>query len=194
MPRGKVLKLPNEPAPQRRGYSDEEKGKALAILALNGGNVTKTAAELGIHFNTLRAWRDDASIEVLQAEDREKQSLKERLEAELYAITDQFPKARGEASYSQLGSVFTAVYEKWSKLNGLPPEIAELIPYLVTSAKAANVDLVTYIKASISKFNERADSNLKSALNAPLGSVTDASRLELEDGNTVNAEFEELDE
>lgn len=41
-------------------YTDEQRAAALVKLAANAGNVTRTAAELGVPEATLRSWRDGA--------------------------------------------------------------------------------------------------------------------------------------
>lgn len=41
--------------PKRR-YSDEDRANALAALAANGGNISRTSKEIGIPAATLRAW------------------------------------------------------------------------------------------------------------------------------------------
>jgi len=43
-------------AKERRQYTDEEKATALAALAANGGNVKKTALEIGVPRKTLERW------------------------------------------------------------------------------------------------------------------------------------------
>ena len=44
----------------RKEYSDEEKVRALAALAAGGGDVSRTARQLGIPRRTLRDWADAA--------------------------------------------------------------------------------------------------------------------------------------
>lgn len=189
MARGAVIKRPDEPSPQRRGYTLDEKLTALALLDRYEGNLTKTSKETGIHFNTLRKWRDETSTQKLQAQQLQEKDLSGRLELELYGIMDALPLARGTASYSQLASGFTAIFDRWSKLNGLPQEVTELIPLLVTAAKGANLDLVTYLKASLNKFNQVAEENLRKEFSAE----TPTQALELEDGETVQGEYVEVE-
>lgn len=43
----------------QRSYSPEEKAEALEELALNGGNLSKTAKETGIPVSSLCRWRDE---------------------------------------------------------------------------------------------------------------------------------------
>ena len=41
-------------------YSDEDKAKVLLALDANGGNLSRTAQETGVNFDTIMAWRDGA--------------------------------------------------------------------------------------------------------------------------------------
>jgi transposase-like protein len=45
-----------------RQYSDDDRGSALATLAMNGGNIAKTSKDLAIPQATLRKWRDGSGI------------------------------------------------------------------------------------------------------------------------------------
>jgi hypothetical protein len=49
------------PRPKPRRYSDDDRAKALAALAANGGNVNLTARELEIPEATLRSWHNGTS-------------------------------------------------------------------------------------------------------------------------------------
>lgn len=42
----------------RRHYSDADRAAALAVLAANGGNLTRAAREIGMPVPTLRSWVD----------------------------------------------------------------------------------------------------------------------------------------
>ena len=46
----------------RRGYNDEEKAMALAALDANGGNVYRTALQLGIPDSTLDGWAKERGV------------------------------------------------------------------------------------------------------------------------------------
>lgn len=45
----------------RRSYTDSEIAEALAALELNGGNVKRTAVQLGIPRTSLLRWRDEVT-------------------------------------------------------------------------------------------------------------------------------------
>jgi transposase-like protein len=42
----------------KRRYSDDERAACLAALASNGGDVAKTAREVGVPYHTLKHWAD----------------------------------------------------------------------------------------------------------------------------------------
>ena len=43
----------------RPRYTDQQKAAAFALLEVNGGNLKRTARELGFPLSTIRRWRDD---------------------------------------------------------------------------------------------------------------------------------------
>jgi transposase len=76
----------------RHKYTTEFKAQAVAHVLQHGGDLTRTAAELGVNYWTLRDWIDAAqrtekpakasSLAELEAENR-------RLKAELERVTEQ---------------------------------------------------------------------------------------------------------
>lgn len=54
-----------------RSYSPDEKASFLLKLALNGGDLRKTARETGIPVSTLKTWRDDDFRDFLLAQSEE---------------------------------------------------------------------------------------------------------------------------
>lgn len=42
----------------KRRYSDDERAASLAALAANGGDVAKTAAQVGVPYRTMKNWAD----------------------------------------------------------------------------------------------------------------------------------------
>ena len=85
---------PNEKTKKktRHKYTAEFKAQAVAHVRQHGGDLTRTAAELGVNYWTLRDWIEAAervekpaqasSLSELEAENR-------RLKAELERITEQ---------------------------------------------------------------------------------------------------------
>ena len=65
-----------------RRYSDEDRANALAALAANGGNVNRTAEQLGIPEATVRAWANgDRHPEASQACEQKKPALADQFQA-----------------------------------------------------------------------------------------------------------------
>lgn len=75
---------------KRQQHSDQFKAEALAALDANGGNVSKTARELGIGRSTLKTWRDGMGVhpEVAEIRQHKKQHLADRLEAIAHRALD----------------------------------------------------------------------------------------------------------
>jgi hypothetical protein len=46
----------------RRAYSEQDKAQSLLVLDANGGNIKRTARQIGIPVGTLRAWRDNREM------------------------------------------------------------------------------------------------------------------------------------
>ena len=66
---------------QRCRYSDDDRANALAALAANGGNINRTARELGIPEKTLRNWANGTSHpEAANLAEQKKQPLAALLE------------------------------------------------------------------------------------------------------------------
>jgi truncated hemoglobin YjbI len=55
----------------KRSYSDKEKASALAALDANGGNVNRTARQIGIGESTLRQWAKNQHVAADVADIRE---------------------------------------------------------------------------------------------------------------------------
>lgn len=77
----------------RRKYDAQFKAQAVAHVRAHGGDLTRTAAELGVNYWTLREWieaaqatdkppKSERSVAELEAENR-------RLQAELERVTEQ---------------------------------------------------------------------------------------------------------
>jgi hypothetical protein len=175
----------------RREYTLDEKAKALAMLSLNKGNISRTAKETGIHFNTLRKWRDSTDPILVQKHAQEERNLSDLFEAEIYGIMQSLPLKRGEASYSQLAGGLTALFDRWKVLNGLPPEIAELIPHLVSASKAANIDLGQLLRSTLQRLNQVAEERVLKGLGVNNETIQD-ERL-LEDSDTVSGDYEDVE-
>jgi transposase-like protein len=115
-------------AGDRRRYTDDDRSSALAKLAENGGDVSKTARELGIPPQTLRQWRDGKRHpEALQQSEGKKSELADRYERLTFKALRQaekgIPKLGGRDA-SVVAGIFT---DKMLLLRGDTPPAATLV-------------------------------------------------------------------
>lgn len=110
-----------------RSYSIEDKAKALAVLNSNGGNVKRTARELGIPANTLRDWRNDpdsaAPVELREQKEAELESSLESIALRYAAALDDDIVVRAiiaSRDPSKLAFVLGIVVDKLQLLRGKP--------------------------------------------------------------------------
>lgn len=113
-------------------YSERDRAAALAALEANGGNLTRTAAQLGMSTSTLRRWRnqhaDPASTGPLKTAAAEalpeaRASIADRLREFIHSALD---VAGGKLTEANLAQVFTAIgisVEKAQLLEGKPTGI-----------------------------------------------------------------------
>jgi len=113
---------------RQRKYSDADRARALAALAVNEGNVTRTAAQLGIPEATLRFWAGapptpDRTQEVAQA----KNDLAERYERLTHAaldVTEGGMKSLRPRDAATVAAIFT---DKMVLLRGDTPPAAAVV-------------------------------------------------------------------
>jgi transposase-like protein len=110
----------------RRHYSDEERAAALAALKANGGNIARTAAQVGVPEQTLRQWRDnpDAAAPPQVREQKEEQ-LKDMIERVARESLEVMSEKSGEADYKDLAVGVGILIDKKRLLDGQPTSIAE---------------------------------------------------------------------
>lgn len=113
-------------------YSEKDRAAALAALEANGGNLTRTAKQLGMSTSTLRRWRDhqaDPSITgplkkaTEEALPEARENIADRLRDFVHQALDMAPGKLDEANLQQ---VFTAIgisVEKAQLLDGKPTGI-----------------------------------------------------------------------
>jgi hypothetical protein len=102
-------------AMSRRRYSDDDRANALAALAANGGNVERTATQLGIPQSTLRHWVDgDRHPEALQMGEQKKGPLADTLEVVAFALAGDLadPARRAGAKVPDLALALAIVIDK----------------------------------------------------------------------------------
>jgi transposase-like protein len=106
----------------RRTYSDDERAAALAALAANGGNLKRTARELGVPINTLRRWREGtAHPEAVANATPKKAALAELLEGHAYRLLElaMEPDRLADATMPQLMTAFGIAVDKMRLLRGM---------------------------------------------------------------------------
>jgi transposase-like protein len=119
-------------------YSDEQKGEALAALAANDGNVSKTRRQLSWDtvpsHKTIRRWEEQASDPETSADegvrksaDRKKEGLADRLEEIAWNISERIDSEQklADATISQLTTAFGTVVDKMRLLREEATEINE---------------------------------------------------------------------
>jgi transposase-like protein len=120
--------------PTRR-YSDEDRSSALAKLAENGGDVSKTAAQLGIPERTLNHWANGDGIhpDVARAAEGKKADLAARWERVANAALDVLDKSSGELRPRDAATVGGIATDKMLLLRGDTPPAGGVIVIKVVS-------------------------------------------------------------
>lgn len=111
----------------RREYSDEDKATALAALNANGGNVHRTAKDLGIPRATLARWSQGVAINsnVSNLEQHKKRVLADELEEIAQQLAGALAGKMAEASLQQTATSLGIVIDKMQLLRGKPTAINE---------------------------------------------------------------------
>ena len=110
----------------KRRYSDEDRANALAALAANGGNVSKTARDLDIPEPTLRCWATgERHPEALQMRDGKMADLADRLEEVAWKLSDAIPGKIGKASLKDTAISLGITVEKMRLLRDKPTSISK---------------------------------------------------------------------
>lgn len=111
-----------------RRYESDEQAAALAVLAVNGGNVSKTARELGIPRMTLRDWAAARklwpSVDAERVEDA-KRDLAEALERVAWQLLDAIPGKIEAASLAQVATGMGIAIDKARLIRGEPTVVSE---------------------------------------------------------------------
>lgn len=124
------------PQPGSR-YATEDKAKALALLKSNGGNLKRTARQIGVPPATLRMWRNDPE-DAAPAELREQKEAE--LESHLESIALRYAKALDNDATvmaivasrdpSKLAIVLGIAVEKIQLLRGKPTANINLFDWI----------------------------------------------------------------
>ncbi len=110
---------------EKRRYSDEERAAALAALAGNGGNLGRTARELGIPAGTLRRWADGTAHPEARANAQpKKEELAQELRAVAWKLVKSMPGKIKKAGLKDTAISFGIAVEKAQLLEGKPTSIS----------------------------------------------------------------------
>jgi transposase-like protein len=115
----------------KRQYSDEDKATALTALDANGGNVKRTANQLGIPHKTLDDWAKgrNQNRAVADLRTRKRGSLADKFESLAHLIVDAMPSKIEKATLSQCAVSSGIATDKAIRLRGeglYPDPAAEL--------------------------------------------------------------------
>jgi hypothetical protein len=92
---------------QKHRYCDDDKANALAALAANGGNIARTARDLGVPRQTLQKWANGRVPDVvLQKGQEKKRSLADKLEEVAHRLLG---GVEGKIDGAKLGELFTSI-------------------------------------------------------------------------------------
>jgi len=105
----------------RRRYSDDDRATALLALEANGGNVSRTAREMGIPKATLIDWTKQPDRTDIRPEKRD--DLVVRLRDLQSKLLDEALKRIDGAPLNQLMTSFGIAVDKSQLLEGRPTEI-----------------------------------------------------------------------
>lgn len=112
----------------RRQYSDAEKAESLAALDANGGNVSKTARDLGLPRKTLAQWAADRHIhqDVAELRQEKKIDLAARLEQIARQLAEAMPEKMATANLQQVATSMGIAIDKMQLLRGQPTNISDI--------------------------------------------------------------------
>lgn len=171
-----------------KAYTHEERVAVLALLKFNKGNMAQTARESGIALGTLRKWvaAQDAVME--KAVDNRRKDMVTILEDHIYKSLDALDGKRDEASYAALINGINVMVDKWRLLQGLPTQIVEIMPQLVSASKHAQIDLVVFLTTALERFKQipaptpqLSAENAATPLTEPANGIVEGEYAEVED-------------
>lgn len=120
--------------------SDEEKAQALAALDANGGDVSKTARQLGLPRTTLNEWKAGRVTNgVTELRQVKKEGLADALERIAYKCVEVLPDKLDLASAKDAAVVLGVSVEKMQLLREKPTSIQVTETALTPEERAARV-------------------------------------------------------
>lgn len=125
---------------ERRRYSDVDKATALAVLDANGGNMKKTATQIGIPLSTLKEWRDGrVNDDVAELRNVKRDEISTRLKEIVHLLIDAIPGKIPEASLQQITTSIGIAVDKAQLLEGSATERTEVIDNISDDERANRV-------------------------------------------------------
>ena len=118
---GESVQGSNRVAKCQRRYSESDKARALAALDANGGNVKRTAGQVGVPASTLTEWAAGrVHPDVTTSRDEKKKDLAAELERLALALVDHCGKAEtiAGASLIQAATSLGIAVDKLQNLRG----------------------------------------------------------------------------
>jgi predicted transcriptional regulator len=110
----------------KRQYSDAEKAAALLALQANGGNITKTAREVGIPASTIKEWASGrVTAGVTDIRDEKKNVLADYLEDIAWKLAEAMPKKVRSAHLQQVATSMGITIDKMQLLRGKATAIVD---------------------------------------------------------------------
>ena len=103
-----------------RGFTEDDKAAALAALAANAGNVSKTARDLGIPRTTLSRWSNGERITdgVTAKAHVKKSALADELESLARILVGAMPEKVADATLQQSATALGITVDKMQVLRG----------------------------------------------------------------------------
>lgn len=102
-----------------RGYSDDERSAAVALVAANAGNVNATATELGIPETTLRQWvNGDRCAHLLPMSEQKRRNLANRIRGVVSRMIDVLEADISDIKPSQAAVIMGIGIDKILALEG----------------------------------------------------------------------------
>jgi transposase-like protein len=110
----------------KRRYSDEERGVALAALAANNGDVSKTARQLDIPYMTLANWaKGRCHPAVTEIGEQKKQEMGDLVEDTLRKVLEGIPEKVKEADLKDTTISAGILADKMQLLRGKPTSVVK---------------------------------------------------------------------
>ncbi len=143
---------------KRPSYDDQFRSSAVLMLQSQGypevkGALSHVARHLKVPDMTLRRWfHGIQNPPPNQVVDEKRADLRTLFVNEIYAIMGMLPDARGDATYQQLVTSMGIFFDKVRLLDGLPTEIVQLMPALISEIDKAGYSASDIFGAMLAKF------------------------------------------